>query len=412
LIAGLDRPTQGSISVMNVDAGAARARVRRSLRRSTVGYVFQQPSDNLLAHLTVADHLRLASRREGVSDEDLIATADALGILHRLDHRPAELSGGEQQRAAIAQALASGATVIVADEPTAELDSEAAEAVLDRIAALADKGVTFVLATHDQSVMSIASHRLSLEHGLVAGSESASHARSSEAPEWAALRWPSHVDRWLDGAGSVIRLGGIGKTFGDGDDSVRALDSVDLDAAPGEVVAVVGRSGSGKTTLLNIAAAWETPDEGDVDRPGDARPNWADVAVVPQHLGLMDELTVRENVEYPARLAGDLEQRRALIDDLLGQLGLSQLQRRSPRETSLGEQQRTSVARAIVLGPTLIVADEPTAHQDAMWAAVVLRTLGDAAVAGSACLVATHDPDVLSAVDRTVLMADGRIVEG
>ena len=89
-----------------------------------------------------------------------MATADALGIAHRLDHRPAELSGGEQQRVAVAQALASGASVVVADEPTAELDSEAAEGVLGRIAELAEREITFVLATHDRSVMSIADHGL------------------------------------------------------------------------------------------------------------------------------------------------------------------------------------------------------------------------------------------------------------
>ena len=116
----------------------------------------------------------------------------------------------------------------------------------------------------------------------------------------------------------------------------------------------------------------------------------------------MDELTVRENVEYPARLRRDLDRRRPLVDDLLERLGLAHLQDRPPTETSLGEQQRTAVARAVVLRPTLIVADEPTAHQDAGWASAVLATLGDAVVAGSGCIVATHDPDVLGSVDRVV----------
>jgi len=96
-----------------------------------------------------------------------------------------------------------------------------------------------------------------------------------------------------------------------------------------------------------------------------ARTGFGDVAVVPQHLGLMDELSVRENVEYPARLARCLEDRRDLIEDLLERLGLAGMQHRPPTETSLGEQQRTAVARAVVLAPSLLVADEPTAHQDA-----------------------------------------------
>ena len=413
LIAGLDRPTDGSIDVMGVEVGRASSRMRRAVRRSTVGYVFQRPSDNLLAHLTVADHLRLAAR-SGHSDDDGSATAEALGIGHRLAHRPDELSGGEQQRVAVAQALASGASVIVADEPTAELDSDSADAVLERIAALSRRGVTFVLATHDRSVMAIAGHELALEHGVVAGT-AAHPTETLQTLDRPALRWPATAaeGRWLlDDPGPSLRLQGVSKVFGTGQDAVHALDEVDLVAAAGEVVGVVGRSGSGKTTLLNVAAGWDVPDAGIVERPGASHPRWADVAVVPQHLGLMDELTVRENVEYPARLAGVLADRVDLVDDLLEQLGLSGLQRRPPRETSLGEQQRTAVARAAVLGPALIVADEPTAHQDAAWAAAVLRTLADTALAGSCCLIATHDPDVLASVDRSILIVDGRVSSG
>jgi putative ABC transport system ATP-binding protein len=414
LVAGLDSPTAGSIEVMGVEIGHASSRTRRAVRRSTVGYVFQRPSDNLLGHLTVGQHLRLASRSGSAGDRDVMATADALGIAHRLDHRPDELSGGEQQRAAVAQALASGATVVVADEPTAELDSEAADAVLARIAELARHEVTFVLATHDRAVMAIADHRVTLEHGVVAGSE-ASASRVHEPEGWSTLRWPlpgSPETRWLaDASRPVLSMTGVTKTYGRGDEEVHALGGVDLHVEPGEVVGLVGRSGSGKTTLLNVAAGWDVPDAGAVDRSGGSAPGWGDVAVVPQHLGLMDELTVRENVEYPARLARCLEERRDLIEDLLERLGLAGMQHRSPTETSLGEQQRTAVARAVVLAPSLLVADEPTAHQDAGWAAAVLRTLSDATLAGSACVVATHDPDVLGAVDRTIRIADGRLDE-
>lgn len=205
---------------------------------------------------------------------------------------------------------------------------------------------------------------------------------------------------------------GVQRSFGDGEQIVHALHGVDLAVASGETIGLVGRSGSGKTTLLNLAAGWDAPDAGMIDRPGGDTPSWHDVAVVPQHLGLMDELSVRENVEYPARLAGRLEERRLLVDDLLETLGLSGLQRRSTREISLGEQQRTSVARAVVMRPTLLVADEPTAHQDAGWGAAVLGVLREAAVAGSGCVIATHDVDVLGAVDRTIRIDDGRLADG
>ena len=124
-----------------------------------------------------------------------------------------------------------------------------------------------------------------------------------------ALRWPvpaSPRTRWLadDDDAVLVRMTGVTRTYGRRREEVHALDGVDLHVEPGEVVGLVGRSGSGKTTLLNVAAGWDDPDAGAVDRPGGTAPGWGDVAVVPQHLGLMDELSVRENVEYPARLAG------------------------------------------------------------------------------------------------------------
>ena len=170
LIAGMDRPSSGSLVVEGLDVGGGSAAVRRRLRRDLVGYVHQRPSDNFLSHLTVGEHLRLAGRRRNRAGTfDLGGLLDLLGIGHRVDHLPSGLSGGEQQRAAFAEALATGASIIVADEPTAELDVASSESVLDRIRALAGEGVTFLLATHDPAVLAIADERLELEHGRVKG---------------------------------------------------------------------------------------------------------------------------------------------------------------------------------------------------------------------------------------------------
>jgi putative ABC transport system ATP-binding protein len=162
---------------------------------------------------------------------------------------------------------------------------------------------------------------------------------------------------------------------------------------------------------LNVAAGWESPDAGTVDMPGNGSPDWSDIAVMPQRLGLMEELSAQENVEYPARMAGVLARHRSLVDDLMGALGLTELRSRYPKETSLGEQQRIALARALVLRPRLLIADEPTGHQDAGWAARIMWVLREAAGAGCCCVIATHDRELIDQLDRGFSMGDGRLTD-
>ena len=143
--------------------------------------------------------------------------------------------------------------------------------------------------------------------------------------------------------------------------------------------------------------------------PGNGSADWSDIAVMPQRLGLMEELSAQENVEYPARMAGVLAEHRSLVDDLIGALGLTDLRSRYPKETSLGEQQRIALARALVLRPRLLIADEPTGHQDAGWAARIMWVLREAAGAGCCCVIATHDRELIDQLDQGFAMSDGRL---
>jgi len=118
---------------------------------------------------------------------------------------------------------------------------------------------------------------------------------------------------------------------------------------------------------------------------------------------------VEEHVRYPARLAGILPERTELVEDLIDRLGLSPFRRRYPKETSLGEQQRTALARALALAPRVLIADEPTAHQDAGWAARMLDVMRDASATGTTCLIATHDRALTPTLDRVLRMSDGAI---
>jgi putative ABC transport system ATP-binding protein len=426
LIAGLDRPTSGTLVVEGTSVHDASARTLRRFRRATVGYLFQRPSDNFLPHLTVGEHLRLARglthRPPRIDQEELLST---LGIEERVDHLPSELSGGEQQRAAIAEVLMGGATIVVADEPTAELDSTSASHVMDTMVELARAGVTFVVATHDRSVMRRADAALELDHGIRRSSTSApadpadrsSAAAFRPAPDAAE---PDRADRWRPPATTtapepelrfILDANGLSKAYRRGEEVVHALDDVSLTLRAGELVGLVGRSGSGKTTLLNVIAGWEHADAGTIERSGSesAVPGWDVLAVVPQKLGLFDELSVRENIEYPARLHGRLEELRGRVDELMEDLGIAHLAARYPKETSLGEQQRTAVARALVLAPTLVLADEPTGHQDAASERRVLEAFGRSAAEGGSCLIATHNASLAPRLDRVLEMADGRL---
>lgn len=422
ILAGIDHPTDGFVDVAGVRVSRAGWGTLRRLRAQTVGYIFQRASDNFLSYLTVREHLAVAERATAgrLSIEEI---TDALGLAGRLDHLPRELSGGEQARAAMAQVLAAGASLVVADEPTAELDTASAKGLVGAMTVLLERGgVSFVVASHDPAFRWRADELVELEHGEL-------RRRSAPAqPDLRDGRGRSVQPVHFSSAGDpVVRARGVGKSYRRGDEAVHAVTDVTMEVRAGELVALVGRSGSGKTTLLNLIGGWEEADSGTVevilDRetrlpvrwpkgwPKGRPKGWKDVAVLPQRLGLLDELTIRENVEYPVRLAGEQPAARERVDRLLENLGLDVLRDRYPRETSIGEQQRSALARALVLSPRLLLVDEPTSHQDEVWARLVLGELRRAAIEGTACLVATHDEAAVRGFDRVLSMADGRLSE-
>jgi len=154
LLACVDRPDSGLILIQGRDTARMSRSRRVKFRRRRLGYMFQNPADNLIEYLTVRQHLRLAARMRGVSlrrreAEDLL---ERLGLAGRANSLPRQLSGGEQQRAAIAFAAIGLPALLVADEPTGQLDHDTVGDVLDAFGALARAGVTIVAATHDPIV--------------------------------------------------------------------------------------------------------------------------------------------------------------------------------------------------------------------------------------------------------------------
>lgn len=216
----------------------------------------------------------------------------------------------------------------------------------------------------------------------------------------------------------IVRGRDLSKTYKREAEEVHALREASLHLNPGELVALVGPSGSGKSTLLNVLCGWEHVESGALTWGGalaDRRPEtfaWAELALVPQSLGLLEDLTVKENVLMPARLSGQLREQTKHAEELMAAFGVAHLALRYPRQTSLGEQQRCAVARALLLAPRLLLADEPVAHQDAHWAEVMFTAFRDLIEGGSACLIATHNPETWDYADRILSMHDGELREG
>jgi ABC-type lipoprotein export system ATPase subunit len=218
---------------------------------------------------------------------------------------------------------------------------------------------------------------------------------------------------------TILSVSAVSHAYGHGADRVLVLDDVSLHVDAGEVVCVAGPSGSGKTSLCHLAAGFEAPMSGTVTvdgRPPTALDDWAVVAALPQLHGLLGELSVRANVALPGQRAGRGADRRTGLsrlpglEPLLESLDLAGLADRAVGETSLGEQQRAALARALVLSPRLAVLDEPTGHQDDDHVAQVLVAVRQSTADGTGVLVASHDDRVLEAAVRVLRLDRGRLL--
>jgi ABC-type lipoprotein export system ATPase subunit len=166
-LAGLQQPRAGLVEVDGRDLTRLRPRQRRRLRRAVIGVVLQDPADNLIDGLTAREQVELAARLRGAGAADAPALLDAVGLAERQDCRPAELSGGEQQRVAFAAGAVGGPALLLADEPTAELDAEAGANLITIMRGLVDRGATLVVSSHDAAVAAAADHVLTLRDGRV-----------------------------------------------------------------------------------------------------------------------------------------------------------------------------------------------------------------------------------------------------
>jgi putative ABC transport system ATP-binding protein len=238
-------------------------------------------------------------------------------------------------------------------------------------------------------------------------------------------RRPALTGGPADGAGcgpALLRTRGLVKVYKTGGVPVEAVRGVDLEVGVGEFVAIMGPSGSGKSTLLHVLGGLEPATLGEIwlrgQRVDRLSPSaWAvlrrrHVGFVFQFFNLLSTMTVADNVELPALLAGATpRQARKRREELLDELGITAKADTAPSRLSGGEQQRVALARALANEPSLLLADEPTGNLDSANTNDVLRLLRRAHLAGQTILMVTHDAKVAGLADRVISLFDGMIAD-
>lgn len=418
-----------------------------------VGFVFQDPEAQFVVD-TVEDELAFAMENfalpETTMRKRVEEVLDQLTIAHLRNRRISTLSGGEKQRVAIASVLALQPEVLVLDEPTSQLDPQAAEEVLVALRHLnEDLGLTIILSEHRlERVVQYADRVLYLP-GLgappVLGSAREVAAILPLVPPlidlgrrlgWHPLpltikEGRTHA-RKLAGrlAGSEDRQNGSPSPSNGGQPPIvavrglhfgyeghQALKGVNLEVRPGEFVAVMGRNGSGKSTLLRLIVGLLKPQQGQVTvggldtRRADLGELIRMVGYVPQDPGsLLFNDTLAAELAFTRRghgLTADPEGSSALLQ----RLGLESVAARDPRDLSGGERQRAALAAILVANPDVILLDEPTRGLDYAQKHALAELLLGLKREGRAIVMATHDVELAaSCADRVVLLAEGQVV--
>lgn len=357
-----------------------------------VGYVNQQP-EGAFATDTVEEELAFGLEQLGWAPDAMRVrvneVADWFGISVLLQRPLVELSGGQQQKVAIASALAAGQKVLLLDEPTSALDSTAALELVELLRALTKElGITVILAEHRfEKVLTVADRILLVSSDGAVTEVVPSKLQELKAPRLPRIRTNSHANE------ALLLCKGLSKSFGYFD----ALEQIDLNLRSDEITAVVGENGAGKTTLL-----WEVL--------RDAWHQGVEVAMVPQNAAdLLFLGSVSEELEEADRMAGAFGIRASQrLADLAGRIDPS----RHPRDLSAGQQLALVIAIQLAKNAKVIILDEPTRGLDDASKRALATALVGLRDDGCAILVATHDLEFLDGLaDVKIMLNKGALVE-
>ena len=413
-------------------------------RGRNIGIVYQ--SFELMPQLDLLDNIMLSQDfsdlyRPTTSMERALELLDLVELTEHAYKLPAHISGGQKQRVAIARALANDPPVIVADEPTGNLDTVTAETIFQLFQQLVERGKTIIMVTHDRNLAPRFSRYLEISDGEIVyekvNGSSAGHVqrikadRSSPPNPSAALLaaevdLPAKVEMAMPESGGdnpAILLRDVVKTYVNAAGDFTALRGINLHMDHGQFISLVGKSGSGKSTLLNMLTGIDHPTSGDViigdqdiyKMSESKRALWRgrQVGIVFQFFQLLPTLTLLENTMlpmdycnvYPAR------ERPARAMELLKMVGLEEQAYKLPASVSSGQQQCAAIARSLANDPPIIVADEPTGNLDSRSADTIYRLFKDLAAQGKTILIVTHDPSLTRRTDQTVILSDGEIID-
>jgi len=453
VLAGLAKPSAGSLVVAHVDLLHASSRELCRYRRDVLGYADQHYWRALAGELTVEELVGLPLGLAALPLADRRARAHELlervGLLDRAGAHPSELSGGEQQRVALCAALAHRPKLLIADEPTGDLDAEAAREVHALLAELvAEERSSAIVVSHDPASTAIADRVVHIRDGRVA-EERQGEVETAVVGTGGWLRIPEETLRAagihdrarivlgdgsvglhpvagrdgaavepalsLEGArGEVLDVRGATRRYG----SQIALDALDVTFLPGELTVVVGPSGSGKSTLLSLLSGMDVPDEGEV-RLGDvvvsrlgreerAALRSRSIAVIGQAPGLSGFLSARENVELGLALRGiEGDEASDRAAESLAAVGLAAHAERRVDLLSAGQRERVALARAFAARMPVVIADEPSSRLDAVTTVEIGSLLAELAHRTETTVVcATHDPLLIGLADREVRLQE------
>jgi energy-coupling factor transporter ATP-binding protein EcfA2 len=375
-------------------AGQDTRRARPADLAGTVATVFQDPEDQVVMG-RVENEVAFGLENVGTPPLEIWPRSHAalasVGALHLAERRTAELSGGELQRVCLASALALEPKLLLLDEPTSQLDPDAADEFLARVEGT---GAAVLLAEHRTGrALALADRVLFLERGRVL-----LDATCEEALAWLAEHRPSYLPpepaangRARTTGERLCRAEGVTFSYRPG---IPALADVDLVVRRGEVVVLEGPNGSGKTTLAKLVAGLLDPEAGRVERSSSA-------GYLSQDPG---RYLVRERALDEVALAvGDRERARKALE----LVGLGALADRHPRDLSSGQRERLGLAAVAVAEPDLLVLDEPTRGIDPERKRAIADWLFAYAANGRAALVATHDRTFPA--DRRVALSEKEV---